>query len=133
MASLTSTITHKHSIHAVKSPTIPCKKCKQCNKQNHAKFLHSFTVSSFQAVLMAVPLFHLYNTEAKGRSPGELNYSYTFSRRGVLILGKPEIYQTPESHFNLLLRLIASKNIYFFKKQCHFTPFLVYSQLCLTF
>ncbi len=37
--------------------------------------------------MMAVPMFHLYNIEAKGRSPGEIDYSYTFSRRGVLKLG----------------------------------------------
>lgn len=57
-----------------KNPTIPCKECKQCNKQNHGKFLHSFTVSASSAVLMAVPMFHLYNIEAKGRSFSALHF-----------------------------------------------------------
>lgn len=47
---------------------------KQCTKQNHGKFLLSFTVSASSAVLMAVQMFHLYNIEAKGRSFRALHF-----------------------------------------------------------
>lgn len=63
-----NTLPTKTTAKKKKNPTIPCKECKQCNKQNHGKFLHSFTVSASSAVLMALPMFHLYNSEAKGRS-----------------------------------------------------------------
>lgn len=107
--SLPQTHTYTPSMQ-LKYPTIPCKKCKQCNKTNNAKFLHIFKVSFFQAVLMAVPVFHLYNTEAKGRSPRALNYSFIFFRRCFQIRKTRDL---PESNFNLLLRLVASKTVTF--------------------